>query len=151
LKNGWYILLVRQGFENSIKEQLEHFSKELKIDEILVSDELTGYIFIRTIEISSERIAKIQNLDGFLRFLGTKKVEGFYIPQLFGSRAINKLNKQPKPQEKKFKLGDLVVIKQGDLSDIQGEIVEIKKRIVKIKPEFFHKIVRVKIQDIEFL
>ena len=148
---SWYILLVRQGFEQLIRDQLISKQKELACQEVHTSNELTGYIFIRSIEITLKHANSFLAFDGTIRFLGTKK-EG---PQRFTSSQIKKLNVADvdlKPiRQSSFKLGDHVMITRGDLSDIDGDIVEIRKRIVKIKPSYFQKIVKSRVQDIEHL
>ena len=150
-KSGWYILLVRQGFEVSIKNRLLAKKEELNIDDVLVSDDLSSYIFINCVDINQNTYHSFLCFEGVIKFLGMKRVEGKNVPQQFSTKDINKLSEQPKPEQKTtFQLGDQVKIKQGDLADIEGELVEIGKRIVKIKPVIFQKIVRARIQDIEF-
>lgn len=148
---SWYILLVRQGFEQYIKEQLISKQKNLAFQEVFTSEELSGYIFIRSTTISLQQVSHFLVFEGTLKFLGTKK-EG---PQKFTTAEIKKLSvtdvelKQTKPSL--FKTGDHVIIKQGDLSNIDGIIVEIRKRVVKIKPSYFDKIVKSRVQDIEHI
>lgn len=146
-RSGWFILLVRQGFEVVVKEQLSTKTKELHIEEVLISNELPGYVFIRSIEIPHNLIYEFTNLDGVFKFLGVKKNQ----PQKFCNSEINKLRIPQKKQKCVFQIGDHVIIKQGDLADIQGDIIELGKRVVKIKSTMFKKIVRSKIQDIDFL
>lgn len=148
---SWYILLVRQGFEQYIKEQLISKQKNLAFQEIFISEELSGYVFIRSTTILPQQANHFLVFEGTLKFLGTKK-EG---PQKFTTAQIRKLSvsnvelKQTKSSL--FKTGDHVIIKQGDLSDIDGVIVEIRKRIVKIKPLYFDKVVKSRVQDIEHI
>jgi transcription antitermination factor NusG len=147
---AWYILLVNPGFEHTIKEQLLQKQKELSFQEVLISDEHLGYVFVRSIEINQQDIKGFLAIESTLRFLGTKKC-----PEKFTTAQIKKLsvaNVELKPTKQiQFKVGDHVVVKNGDLADIDGEIVELKKRVVKIKPVYFQKIIKVKIQDIGFL
>lgn len=142
-RSSWYILLVRQGFENTIKQQLVERKKDLQIEEITISEELSCYIFIRTCEVPNSSF--YLDIDGTLKFLGTKNV-----PQKFSNADISKLSDEP---EKKFvfQVGNQVIVKKGDLCDIQGEIISLGKRIVRIKPAIFHKIIKVNVQDIELL
>jgi len=148
---SWYILLVRQGFEQYIREQLVSKQKSLAFQEVFTSEELSGYIFIRSTTILPQQVSNFLVFEGVLKFLGTKK-EG---PQKFTTAQIKKLSvtdvelKQTKPSL--FKTGDHVIIKQGDLSNIDGIIVEIRKRVVKIKPSYFDKIVKSRVQDIEHI
>lgn len=148
---AWYILIVRPGFEQTINEQLILKQEELCIQESYVSSDLSGYIFIRSIEISSRHANNFLVFDGVIKFLGTKNSG----PQKFTTSQINKLkidNIIIKPSKStNFKVGDFVIIKHGDLSDIDGEIIEIRKRIVRIKPSVFSKIVKTRIQDIEHI
>jgi transcription antitermination factor NusG len=149
-RTGWYILLVRQGFEETIKQSIDEMMQELAIEEILISEDLSGYVFVRSTEISHSSINCLLSLRGVLKFLGMKHVDGRKTPKKFSNFEIKKLKiQQPKCSKEIFKVGDCVIIKHGDLCDIEGSIVEIKKRIVKIKPSIFHKIVKVRIQDIE--
>jgi transcription antitermination factor NusG len=151
-RTGWYILLTKQGFESSIKDSVCDCMKELCIEEVLISEEFSGYVFIRSIEISQQCVRFLLSVDGVLKFLGKKYVNGKILPQRFKNYEINKLKLQTKKRTNEtFQIGDQVIIKQGDLADIEGQIIEIKKRIVKIKPTIFHKIVRAKIQDIELI
>lgn len=142
---------MRQGFEQYIREQLISKQKNLAFQEVFTSEELSGYIFIRSTTILPQQVSHFLVFEGVLKFLGTKK-EG---PQKFTTAQIKKLSvsdvelKQTKPSL--FKTGDHVIIKQGDLSNIDGIIVEIRKRVVKIKPSYFDKIVKSKIQDIEHI
>jgi len=141
-RSGWYILLVKQGYELQIKDQLVKKLNEFCIEEVLVSDQLSGYVFIRSIKTPFNYHSE---LDGALKFLGSNR-----IPKKFCNKEIERLSLCPK-KKTEFHVGDHVIVKKGDLSDIQGEIVKIGKRIVKIKPEFFEKIVRTRVQDIEFI
>lgn len=151
-RTGWYILLVKQGFETSIKESLDKSLEDLQIEEVLVSEDLSGYVFIRSIEILHESLHNFLNLNGALRFLGSKRIEGKVTLKRFCNSEINRLSIRPiKHVKGKYHIGDQVIIRHGDLADIEGKIVEIKKRIVKIKPIIFHKIVRARLQDIEFI
>jgi transcription antitermination factor NusG len=151
-RTGWYILLVRQGFELNIQQQFNSMMKELCIDEVLISPNLSGYVFVRSIEIPHHLLSTFLNFDGVLRFLGLKKIEGKNIPKRFSNSEISKLSLQPKKQVNvKFRIGDKVIIRHGDLVDIQGEIIELGKRTAKIKSTMFQKVVRTKVQDIELL
>jgi len=145
LRACWYILLVKQGFEQTIRDQLIDKQKELGFNEVTISEDLSGYVFIRSIEI--KQVGNYLVFDGTLRFLGSKK-EG---PKKFSTSQINKLNVEPKKQYVEYKKGDHVIIKHGDLSDIDGIIVEIRKRVVKIRPAVLDKIVKVRVRDIEFI
>lgn len=148
---SWYILLVRQGFEQTVRDQLITNQKHLDFCEVFISQELSGYVFIRSNEILQSHVNSFLVFNGVLKFLGTKK-EG---PQKFSTAQIKQLNTTDVPLKKKknedFKKGDHVVIKHGDLSNIDGVIVDIKKRVVKIQPVYFEKIVKARIQDIDFI
>lgn len=141
-RSGWYVLLVKQGYELQIKDQLVKKLKELCIEEVLVSDEFSGYVFIRSIKAPFNYHLE---LDGALKFLSSS-----HQPKKFCNKEIERLSLCPK-KKIDFHIGDHVIVKKGDLADIQGQIVKIGKRIVKIKPEFFEKIVRTRVQDIEFI
>lgn len=141
-RSGWYILLVKQGFELQIKDQLVKKIKEFCIEEVLTSEEFTGYVFIRSINPPSNYHLE---LEGTLKFLGTKKC-----PQRFCNSEINRLSLIPN-KKVEFHIGDHVIVKKGDLENIEGQIVKLGKRIVKIKPMFFQKIVKTRVQDIDFL
>lgn len=147
---AWYILLVQQGFEQFVKEQLNSRQKELFFNEIQTSEDYSGYVFVRSNELSQQQVKSFLVVEGALKFLGSKKN-----PQKFTTLQIKKLNvsnTELKPKNTPiFKIGDHVIIKHGDLADIDGEIVELKKRIVKIRPTFFSKIVKARVQDIGFL
>jgi transcription antitermination factor NusG len=149
---GWYILLAKQGFENSIKEDIHICKEEFSIEDILVSEELSGYVFIRSIEISNDCLHFLLSINGVVKFLGKKHENGKTLLQKFSNSEIDKLRLQPKKNMREvFQIGDQIIIKRGDLADIEGRIIEIKKRIVKIQPTIFHKVVRARIQDIEFI
>ncbi|MDD5650315.1 MAG: hypothetical protein PHF86_07865 [Candidatus Nanoarchaeia archaeon] len=147
---AWYILLVHQGFEQLIKEQLSSKQKELSFSEISISNELSGYVFIRSIEIDQQSAKSFLATEGTLKFLGPNKH-----PQKFTTAQIKKLNvadvELKAQRQTEFKIGDHVIIKHGDLADIDGVIIELRKRIVKIRPSYFSKIVKARVQDIGFL
>jgi transcription antitermination factor NusG len=148
---SWYILIVRQGFEVFVRNQLISRQKELPLEEVVISQDLSGYVLIRSTEITSQNAGSFLIYDGVLKFLGTKSQ-----PQKFTNRQIKKISfsvseEVVSPVKSKFKLGDCVIVKQGDLADISGEIVELGRRIVKIKPAILRKIVKVRIRDIDFL
>jgi len=154
-RSSWAILLVKQGFEQYVYNQIVSKQTELFVDDVFVSNDLTGYIFIRSIEMSSQSICQLLTLEGSLKFLGEKNGS----IKKFTNGQINNLNMQitslSTHQSNKtltsFKLGDKVVIKHGDLSDIEGVIVEISKRVVKIKPSIFPKIIKARVKDISFI
>ena len=145
----WYILLVKQGYEQFILNQLKEKEDDLMVDELKINKKLSGYIFIRSIEISKQQAVEFLSFEGVIKFLGMKK-NG---PKKFSNSQIKTLNKEEKQESeiKFFKIGDYVIIKQGDLSGIEGYILEIKKRIVKIKSIFFQKVIKIKLRDIELL
>jgi len=156
-KLDWYILLVHQGFEETIKEQLLQNQKKLEFKEVYTTEELPGYVFIRSKEIVKRNVSNYLIFDGVLKFLGVQK-QGL---QKFTTSQIKNLNISEIELKKispLFKKGDHVVIKKGDLADIDGTIVEISKgkKILKLKPVFFQNflkniIIRVKVQDVDFV
>lgn len=147
----WCILLVRQGYENFVYKQINSNKKTLKFIEITLLNDAYGYVFIRTSENSLIWSKKFLQFEGVIKFIGSKKSG----PQKFTQEDIKKLDTSEvelKPQKKSnFKKGDYVIIKQGDLSDIEGEIIEIANKNVKIKPLFFPRIVQTTISDIEMI
>lgn len=149
----WYILLVRQGFEHYICDKLLSKKEDLDFQEAYTTEDLSGYVFIRSTMISLQQSSHFLAFDGTIKFLGTNKNS----IRNFTSSQIKKMNvsdvELKSVKTTKYKVGDHVIIKNGDLSDISGEIVkiEIRKGIVKIKPEYFQKIVKSRIQDIEHL
>jgi transcription antitermination factor NusG len=149
-KSSWYILIVQQGYEPTIKQKIEETNIDYPIEEVAITIDMPGYVFIRSAEMCQQSVRKFLSLDGSIKFLGSKK-NNIFIPEKFNNRDINKLSIHPETIiiKKSFCVGDFIIIKRGDLADIQGQIIEIKKRIVKIKPTIFHKIVRTRIQDIE--
>lgn len=148
--SNWYILIVQQGYELTIKQKIEETSIEYPVEEVEVTVDMPGYVFIRSVYMCQQSVRKFLSLDGSIKFLGLKK-NNVFIPKKFSNREISKLSvhQQTVTVKKVFCVGDYIIIKRGDLADIQGQIIEIKKRIVKIKPTIFHKIVRTRIQDIE--
>jgi len=139
--------LIKQGYEKYIKNKLSNF-KQLDIEEILLLEDFPGYIFIRSIKISECLQKEILLFEGTLKFLGKRNNE---IKEFSGSEISCFFKKEKAKEVPKFKIGDYVVIKNGDLSDIDGVIIEIKSSFVKIKPEFFHKTIKVKLQDIQHI
>lgn len=148
---SWYILLVRQGFEQYVKNQLISKQKELGFKEVFSSVGSTGYVFFRSTLVSSQQINLFLVFDGVLKFLGSKK-DG---PQKFTTSQIKKLNvvdvELKLTKTVKFKIGDHVIIKRGDLSDIDGIIIEIRKPIVRLKSSYFQRIVKSNIKDIKHI
>lgn len=148
MRSRWYILLVRQGFESLVKEQLLSKQKYLKFKEVMTND-LPGYIFVRTKEIK-DRVNDYLVFDGVLKFLGISK-EG---PQEFTTEQIRNLNVsniELKREQRSFSKGDHVIIKKGDLADIDGTVVEVRKRVLRIQPAIFHKIIKVRVQDVDYI
>ena len=154
-RSNWIILLVKQGFEQYVYSQIVSKQKELSIDDVFISNDLTGYIFVRSIEMSSQNIGHLLSFEGSLKFLGEKNgsIKKFTNGQINNlNMHITSLNTCPSQKVlTSFKLGDKVVIKHGDSSDIEGIIVEIRKRVVKIKPSIFPKIVKARVKDISFV
>jgi transcription antitermination factor NusG len=151
---NWYILLVRTGFEQQIKEQLVLRKLEFKIDEVALSCEFPGYIFIKS-KFKDNNTYNFLEIENTIKLLGKKTciVNGKRMiqPEMFSSEQIEKLSLVKDQQTKKIAItvGDNVIVKKGDLVDIQGRVVEIKKRIIKIQPDLFQKIIKVSIQDVE--
>ena len=146
----WYVLLVRQGYEQTVKNQINQKKTELNIKEVITSNELTGYILIHSYEITKSQSDCLLVFDGVLKFIGTKK----YGPKKFSTVQIKKLsleNTDLNKEKSVFKKGDFIIIEKGDFSDISGEIVDIRKKIVRIKPEFLDRIIQVNIKDIRYL
>jgi transcription antitermination factor NusG len=140
--------LVRQGFESLVKEQLLSKQKYLKFKEVMTND-LPGYVFVRTKEIK-DQVNDYLVFDGVLKFLGISR-EG---PQEFTTEQIRNLNVsniELKREHRSFKKGDHVIIKKGDLADIDGTVVEVRKRVLRIQPAIFHKIIKVRVQDVDYI
>lgn len=147
MRLGWYILLVRQGFEQLVREQLLLNKDLLDFKDVVIQSDLSCYVFIRTTEIKNQANYLV---DGTLKFLGSKK-EG---PKKFTTEQIRKLDISGvvlKKERPNFKKGDHVIIKKGDLSDIDGVVIEVGKRILKIKPTYLQKIIKIKIQDVDYI
>jgi len=141
LRSGWYILLVKPGYENNIRSLLLSKRITLSIRSVVVSN---GYIFIRSSKINASNFLCYE---GALKFLGVTK-EG---PRQYTDKEIQNINREPKKQVKCFKIGDHVIVKKGDLSDIEGDIISISKKIVRIKSLLFEKLIRTNVCDIDFL
>ena len=160
-KLGWYVLVVRSGFEETILKELLSKKIDFGINEIMFSVSFSGYLFIQ-MEVEPSSFSGILETENVIKFLGEKKeyIEGrkVSLPKQITYKEALKLkevkdeNLNIDTKEVQFKIGDFVVVKQGDLTDVQGKIVDIKKRFVRIKPEMFtNKVVKVRLQDIGYI
>ena len=147
-KSNWYILLAQTGYENFVLHQLKANQKNLKFEQIQVIPEYSGYILLKSCEIPD--IKQFAVFDGVLNFLGVKKG----IPQVFTNKQIELFknsDKQTKKNKIKFRVDELVEVKRGDFSGIEGRIVEINGNKVKIMPAFLKRPINVSFKDIEYL
>jgi transcription antitermination factor NusG len=157
----WYTLTVIPGYEEYVQKEISS-KKYLKTENIVVSKSFSGYVFIKT-DLQLSNLSKFFEIEGTINFLGRKKaiVNGkkVIIPEEISKSQITKIlatiensEEQINLQENKFKVGDEVLVKYGDLSGIRGKIVELKKRTVRIQSDFFQsnsKLIRVNVKDIE--
>jgi transcription antitermination factor NusG len=152
-RQDWCILLVRTGFEQIIKDQFLSKKDEYQIEDIACSNEFPGYLFIKS-EIVDSSFLEIENT---IKLLGRTRcvVNGKKVvrAQRFSNSEINKLSliRIETKRHINIEIGDNVIVRKGDLADISGKVIEIKKRIVKIKPDLFHKIIKVRVQDVEII
>jgi len=157
---AWYTLIITPGYEQYVKKQLNE-KKELKVSSIEISKSFVGYVFVK-IDLKLENLSKFFEIEGTLNFLGKKcaVVNGkkVVVPEEISRRQITRImNTAEKTEvieeekEECFRIGDCVCIKQGDFANIQGKIIELKKRTVRIRPDFFlnSKLIKVNIKDIE--
>lgn len=168
----WYALVVYMGQEGDIKQrlmkELNIKSEDIIIPENLVEDEdlneetknlykyYLGYMFVKT-ELTLDIYHTIVETVNVFRFLGTLISAGqhsIYIPSKVKQFEIDNVKKllsgKKSGRSSKFKVHDSVCIKKGDLSDIQGKIIEVGKAHVKVLPnnDFFTKIIIVPIDNI---
>lgn len=147
-KSNWYILLVQTGYENFVLQQLKANKSCLKFEQLQTIPEYSGYVLVKSSEVPN--IKQFLVFDGIINFLGVKK----NIPQVFTNKQIELLKnseEQTKKNKIKFKIDELVEVKRGIFSGIEGRILEINKDKVKIMPAFLKKPINVNFKDIEYL
>lgn len=163
----WYALVVIAGREQEMKD-LYLSSKELDVQDAISmesdvqAEDLSGYVFLK-MKMNIKKFGIIMENECVLRFIGKPYGDystKTYIPDVISEADINKIKTSAfiKPQtiaekkksKKKLKVGDEVVIIEGDLASIRGKIIEIGVRKIKIEPEsFLGKIITVTHKNIE--
>jgi transcription antitermination factor NusG len=164
MASAWYILTVVPGYEDFVRKEII-CNKHLVSKNIVTSKFFSGYVFLK-IELNKCNLSDFFDIDGTVDFLGKKNIfvkgKKITIPEEISKRKISKMlgivedcyEQKIKPNCIKFEIGDEVIINSGDLSGIQGIIVDLKKRIVRIKPNIFLnnlKLIKVKTKDIELV
>jgi len=169
----WYVMQVRAGRELEIKKKLVGEENDYKIKDLIIPEAIEvehdlvddddknrykmflGYIFIK-ICLDYSKYTDILSIEDIYRFLGSlykKEKNLIYIPSFVPEREVKNvkkyLNYQTKISKKNlFKIGDTVIIKDGDLANLEGVIIEIKNDNAKINPRLFQKPVRVSINKL---
>lgn len=146
---GWYAVYTSSRAEKKVKERFDQHEIEnflpLKTEVRIWSDRkkkirtplIAGYIFVR---VSAEQFMDVLNTNGVVAFLkeGSKSV---IIPdyQMKQFRLMVEYAAEDiEFTDKKINVGDKVRIKQGELSDFYGELVEIRgKYKIAVRLEYF--------------
>jgi len=172
----WYVMQVKAGKEPEIKKRLYGKEKEyhikdliipeaLEIEEELINEEdkyryktFLGYVFIKLC-LDYSKYTDILAIDDIYRFLGSlykDRKNLIYIPSFVPEKQVKNVKKYLNYQTKmikkhRFKINDLVIIKDGDLAGLEGKIVEIKNDYAKINPIMFQKIVKVSLNNLSHM
>ena len=169
-KDSWYVMQVKAGKEPNIKKHLTEKNifgiKELIVPEpldikIKTDDDkelrdrykhFMGYVFVK-LSLDYLTYVQILEIDNIYRFLGNlyrkKNKKIMYTPMFIREKEIKRVKSYlfdgAKKKEKEiFNIGDKVKIKDGDLANIEGKVVEVNDDQVKLVPQLFlQKIIKV--------
>jgi transcription antitermination factor NusG len=157
----WYTLCVCSGFEKYVQRKIVS-NKLVDSKSILLSESMPGYLFLK-FELTPDLLANFLDVEGTVKFLGKKtislKKREIIIPEAITKKQILKIfnveNELAEDNEQyDYKINDEIYIKNGDLSGIQGTIVELKKHFVRIKPKNFvnnERLIKVSLKDINYI
>lgn len=146
---SWYALYTASRAEKKVKERLDEAGVEnylpLRTEVRIWSDRkkkitfplIAGYIFVR---ITAGEYLKVLNIAGVVAFLREKSVPAV-IPddqihrlRMMVEYAIDEVEFSTHP----VKIGDHVMVKQGNLEGLIGELVEIRgKYKIAIRLQYF--------------
>jgi transcription antitermination factor NusG len=173
-KPFWYALVVYMGKEKEIRQKLlavpglnisdtvipenlfDKTDDDLGVEAFELYQYYLGYMFINfTLSLDTyHRVLEVPSVYRFLGELVKTKTHFIYIPSKVKEKEIdivkNYLSGKKYLKCLKFKPHDNVLIKKGDLADIQGSIIEVGKTHVKILPNstFFTKTIIVPIENV---
>ena len=167
----WYVMAVRMGKEPYVKQKILSNNDEFEVKDFLTPEPpavktnfifldedinerykwLLGYLFIK-IKLDYTRYYKILSIDNVYRFLF---FSGSSTPANVNEDQIDSLRdyltgKNSNKKKSMFNLGQEVVIKSGDLADIQGKILQLTKTHVTILPSIgIQHPIRVSLNNVE--
>jgi transcription antitermination factor NusG len=163
-KPSHYIVQTRVGREEEVKEKLIEKTDEFGIikitspslDQKYYSKFFLGYLFVK-MQLDYVRYSNILQIENVYKFLGKyHKHNGdiFYIPQSISEKAMQSIETflflKEKCKKLRFKIGDTVIIKEGHLSNIKGQIIDLNCTSAKIKPKELHKVINVSLTNLTF-
>jgi transcription antitermination factor NusG len=164
LKPTHYIVQTRIGKEEEVKDKLIEKTDEFGIikivspslDQKYYSKFFLGYLFVK-MQLDYMRYSNILQIENVYKFLGKyHKNNGniFYIPQSITEKDMQSIETflflKEKCKRLHFKVGDTVIIKEGHLSNVRGQIVDLNCTSAKIKPKELHKVINVSLTNLNF-
>lgn len=124
----WYIVQAKSNSEYKFKKDLEEYSKDHSIMDIIVPEYegkklYPGYILVNCTEMTDTLFNIIKSIDKFIRFLS---MDGKPLP--VPDKQIEKmLSLENKEQVKDFQIGQQVRIKEGPFQSMCGIIENINR------------------------
>ncbi|WGH26089.1 MAG: hypothetical protein NHF93_00030 [Candidatus Shikimatogenerans bostrichidophilus] len=170
-KKNWYILKIKNGYEQIIKKKLNYFKKKKKIlckifNPFLKKKKIKngkkyylkkkfypGYLIIN-IFLNKNIFYKIKKINGVYNFLNERinnlplPLNNIEINNIIKNYKYFKKNKKKKYNlYKKYKIGDNVKIIEGIFKSLSGNIDKIykKKKKIKLIVMFFGRKIPIKI------
>lgn len=164
---NWYVLFVIQGKEFAIRNSLEPFVNNGKIEEILLPtvkeiSEIrrkkivrnipvySSYLFIRANLIEELQSYILNEINFVVKFLGYKKPQAISEEEMDIVKAIAADNKIHSAF--KYKVGDVIEILGGHCKGLSGRIIEIPDvNNLRIEIQIFNRAIytNIKVEDIK--